>query len=380
MTIKNRAMNAEDFEKAYQLAKTAHKDQIDKAGQAYMDHLMTVVSYVEGYDEKVAAVLHDILEDTDTTEQQIRDTFGDRMTDILLVLTHKKDEAYLDYISRVADDPIAKKIKLADLRHNMDLGRYKGYVPSEAYERIEKKYRPAWKILTGSEPKAMVLSSGGVDSTTALGLAVKKYGAHNVITLGISYGQKHDKEIEAAEAVADYYGVEKIFMDLTPIFQYSNCSLLKQSTEDVPESSYASQILENADGKPVSTYVPFRNGLFMSVAASIALSKDCQTIYYGIHADDAAGSAYPDCSAAFNNAIGDAIYLGSGKQLHIEAPFVNASKAEVVRQGLEIGVPYELTWSCYEGNDRPCGKCGTCIDRAKAFEENGIDDPAMNKD
>ena len=87
-------------------------------------------------------------------------------------------------------------------------------------------------------------------------------------------------------------------------------------------------------------------------------------IYYGAHSDDAAGSAYPDCSSAFNQAIGEAIYLGSGNQLHVEAPFVDKTKAEVVKIGLELQVPYELTWSCYEGTDAPCGVCGTCIDRA----------------
>ena len=101
--------------------------------------------------------------------------------------------------------------------------------------------------------KALVLSSGGIDSTTALGLAVKKYGKENVIALSISYGQKHDKEIQSSIAVADYYGVEHLFLDLAKIFQYSNCSLLQQSTEEIPEESYAKlvkhfkKILPDAD-------------------------------------------------------------------------------------------------------------------------------------
>lgn len=224
--------------------------------------------------------------------------------------------------------------------------------------------------------KALVLSSGGVDSTTALGLAVNKYGKENVIALSVSYGQKHDKEIQAAIAVAEYYGVEQLFLDLTKIFQYSNCSLLQQSTEEIPEESYAEQLQKTNGETPVSTYVPFRNGLFLSSAASIALSKDCSVIYYGAHADDAAGFAYPDCSPVFNDAMNTAIWEGSGHQLKIEAPFVNCSKAEIVRMGLEAGVPYELTWSCYEGGEKPCGKCGTCIDRAAAFAANHVEDPA----
>ncbi|HBE07869.1 MAG TPA: 7-cyano-7-deazaguanine synthase QueC, partial [Lachnospiraceae bacterium] len=196
--------------------------------------------------------------------------------------------------------------------------------------------------------KAMVLSSGGVDSTTALGLAVSKYGKENVIALSISYGQKHDKEIQAAINVSEYYGVEHLFLDLAEIFQYSDCTLLKQSDKEIPLESYAEQIKETKGNKPVSTYVPFRNGLFLSSAASIALSKGCSVIYYGAHADDAAGFAYPDCSPVFNEAMNKAIYEGSGHQLTIEAPFVDMNKAGVVKMGLELGVPYELTWSCYE--------------------------------
>ena len=123
--------------------------------------------------------------------------------------------------------------------------------------------------------------------------------------------------------------------------------------------------------------MPFRNGLFLSCAASIALSRDCGVIYYGAHSDDAAGNAYPDCSDAFNRAMGEAIWLGSGNQLKIEAPFVAWTKADVVKKGLELGVPYELTWSCYEGGEKPCGKCATCMDRAKAFADNGVADPAL---
>ena len=224
--------------------------------------------------------------------------------------------------------------------------------------------------------KAIVLSSGGVDSTTCLAVAVDKHGADNVISLSVYYGQKHNKELEAARAVADYYKVRHIELDLKPIFEDSNCSLLMQNDTEIPKESYAEQ-LNKSGGEPVSTYVPFRNGLFLSVAASIAISNGCKEIYYGAHADDAAGNAYPDCSDEFTNAMRKAINLGSGCGLTIKAPFVNHNKAEVVKRGLELNVPYELTWSCYEGGDKPCGKCGTCIDRQKAFEANGVKDPGI---
>lgn len=224
--------------------------------------------------------------------------------------------------------------------------------------------------------KALVLFSGGIDSTTCLGLAIEEYGKDNVIALSIAYGQKHTKEIEASRKITNYYEVEHLYLDIAKIFEYSDCSLLSHSHEEIPQESYANQ-LEKTKGKPVSTYVPFRNGLFLSSAASIALSKKCGVIYYGAHLDDAAGNAYPDCSSAFNDAINKAIFVGSGNQLKVEAPFVNLPKAGIIKMGLKLNVPYELTWSCYEGEDKPCMECGTCIDRAEAFRLNGVKDPAI---
>ena len=226
--------------------------------------------------------------------------------------------------------------------------------------------------------KALVLFSGGVDSTTCLGIAVKKYGAEEVLALSVFYGQKHSRELEAAEKIAAHYGVQLKKLDLALIFADSDCSLLAGSGKEIPMESYSEQLRETG-GAPVSTYVPFRNGLFLSSAASIALSHGCEVIYYGAHSDDAAGNAYPDCSSDFNDAINRAIYLGSGCQLRVEAPFIGLTKAQVVKKGLELNVPYELTWSCYEGGDKPCGKCGTCIDRAAAFAANGVVDPALAK-
>ncbi len=224
--------------------------------------------------------------------------------------------------------------------------------------------------------KAVVLCSGGVDSSTLLALAVAVHGADNVTALSIQYGQKHEKEIESARAVAAHYGVEQRFLDLSVIFEDSDCSLLAHSDEQVPHESYAEQ-LQETDGSPVSTYVPFRNGLFLSSAASLALSLGCSVLYYGAHADDAAGNAYPDCSPAFIADMDAAVREGTAGELHIEAPFQHWNKAKIVRAGLRLNVPYEKTWSCYEGGDEPCGVCGTCRDRIRAFQENGTVDPLM---
>lgn len=222
--------------------------------------------------------------------------------------------------------------------------------------------------------KKVVLLSGGVDSTTCLALALKDTKPEEVLAVNMFYGQKHDKEILSARKIASYYGVELMEMDLSIIFSRSTCSLLKNSNNDIPEEAYADQ-LKKTDGKPVSTYVPFRNGLMLSAAASIAVSVGAEFVFYGAHADDAAGNAYPDCSPEFTRSINDAIYLGTGGQVSVIAPFIHSTKADIVREGLEMDVPYHLTWSCYEGGEKPCGKCGTCIDRRKAFEKNGVKDP-----
>ncbi|MBR3460189.1 MAG: 7-cyano-7-deazaguanine synthase QueC [Clostridia bacterium] len=221
--------------------------------------------------------------------------------------------------------------------------------------------------------KALVLFSGGLDSSVCLGIAVREYGASEVLALSIYYGQKHKREMEASERVAAYYGVRRITLDLGEVFKDSNCTLLCGAAEAIPHEEYSEQLLKT-NGAPVSTYVPYRNGLFLSSAASVALSNGCEVIYYGAHADDAAGNAYPDTSIEFNNAIAQAIYLGSGNALRVIAPFIDKPKAEVVALGAEIGVPFELTWSCYEGNEKACGVCGTCRDRIRAFKENGMTD------
>ena len=215
--------------------------------------------------------------------------------------------------------------------------------------------------------KAIVLFSGGLDSTTCLAKAIKDYGTDNVLALSILYGQRHDKEIECAKKIVEYYGVPQKIIDLSPIFENSDCSLLKTSSIDVPKGEYKEGIQ--------STYVPYRNGLFLSVGASFGLANNYDVLIFGIHKDDQVLQAYPDTSFEFAKAIRDSIYLGSGKKMEVIAPFVHKNKADIVKEGLKLKVPYELTWSCYEGKDKACGKCATCLDRLKAFKANGRKDP-----
>lgn len=227
------------------------------------------------------------------------------------------------------------------------------------------------------QKKAVVMSSGGVDSTTCLALAVHELGSENIVALSFEYGQKHVKELECAEKIARHYGVRHIVLNLSQLLQYSDCPLLAKSGKEISHESYEEQIKKNGEGK-VSTYVPFRNGLMLSSAAALAQSlfpdDDCG-IWIGAHADDAAGQAYADCSEAFTNAMSEAISIGTYRKVSVVAPLVNMNKAGVVAAGLKLNVPYELTWSCYEGGEKPCGTCATCIDRIEAFRANGCEDP-----
>ncbi len=225
--------------------------------------------------------------------------------------------------------------------------------------------------------KAVILSSGGLDSTTCLAVAVDKFGKENVSTVSIFYGQRHARELSSARAVAEFYGVNHYEFDAAEIMKNSSSALLNSSTKSLEHSSYAEQIKNNPR---VETYVPFRNGLMLSMAASFAdgLYNGAEVeIYIGVHQDDTAVNAYPDCSEKFIRAIGDAIEIGTYGKIKIVAPFLGKTKADVVKIGTSLEVPYELTWSCYERGEKPCGKCATCIDRAKAFAANGLTDPAL---
>ncbi len=213
--------------------------------------------------------------------------------------------------------------------------------------------------------KALVLNSGGVDSTTCVALAIEKYGKENVVTATLYYGQRHDKELECAKKVAEHYGVRHIEEDISCVMKYAGdvCSLMKDSKNEIPDKSYSEQIAENGEGR-VGTYVPFRNGLLLSIATAYADSLfpgEDAVVVYGAHADDAAGQAYADCSPAFADAMDQAISIGTYGKIHVWRPLINLNKAGVVAEGLRLKVPYELTWSCYKGGEKACGTCGTCI-------------------
>ena len=144
------------------------------------------------------------------------------------------------------------------------------------------------------KPKALVLLSGGIDSTTCLAMAMERYGERNVSALNMFYGQKHQREISAARQVASHYGILYMEMDLSCVMQYSDCPLLAHSDREIRHESYANQLKAIGGEGTVDTYVPFRNGLFLSAAASVALSIGASVIYYGAHADDEAADEHEE--------------------------------------------------------------------------------------
>ena len=208
----------------------------------------------------------------------------------------------------------------------------------------------------------LVLLSGGVDSSTALALALSQ--DPQVEAISFSYNQKH-KELEAARKIADYYKVPHQILEVSSVFSGSKSSLNAENDIEVSTGDYATQTEAN-------TEVEFRNGIFISILAGIAMQKGASEIYFGAHLDDS-GVIYPDCSPEFIEAMNQAVQLGSGGKVRLTAPFGQVKKKDIVTKGVELGVPYELTYSCYNGVYPPCGKCGTCIDRNKAFLANGLE-------
>lgn len=226
-------------------------------------------------------------------------------------------------------------------------------------------------------PKAIVLLSGGLDSTTCAKLAVNLYGAKNVIAVSISYGQKHAAELAAACNVATELEIDDFMIINMPtdLFEGGGSTLVDKDKSN-PETTYA-ELKESYGVSP--TYVPFRNANFLSVATTIALKKGAEVIFYGAHAEDAKNWAYPDCTPEFNGSMAAAIYVGSYHKVRLVTPLQWLDKAGVVQLGTDIGAPLELTLSCYNGEVPACGKCSTCVSRIEAFKSQNLVDPIPYK-
>lgn len=227
-------------------------------------------------------------------------------------------------------------------------------------------------VLGKRKEKAIVLLSGGLDSTTVLAMASDELGPENIIALSLLYGQKHDKEIQAAKDIVAYFGVMHIIHQMPDLFAGGESTLMKGGPAN-PRGSYQ-DIAPDVD-QVSPTYVPFRNGNLLSAAAALALKYGCSQIHYGAHAEDARNWAYPDCTPEFNGAMANAIYVGTYHKVRLITPLQNMTKAQIIRAAQEFDAPLSLTWSCYEGKAVPCGECPTCVGRIKAFMHVGYIDP-----
>jgi 7-cyano-7-deazaguanine synthase len=222
-----------------------------------------------------------------------------------------------------------------------------------------------------NKPRAnvLVVLSGGMDSTVCAALAVRDFGAENTAALHIDYGQRTERrEHQAFQRICDRMGIRTRLAIETSFFRAIGGSALTDETIDVPQAGP-----EIGAEIPV-TYVPFRNSHFLSAAVSWAEVLGAQNIYVGAVQQDSSG--YPDCRPEFYAAFNEAVRAGTKEGLiRIETPLIALRKAEIVRLGLELGAPFDLTWSCYSREDRACGTCDSCVLRMRAFAAAGAQDP-----
>lgn len=216
--------------------------------------------------------------------------------------------------------------------------------------------------------KAVVLLSGGLDSTVLLYSLLEKY---ECFPLTINYGQRHSKEISAAKAVCEACSKDLLerwkFVDLGALKNFLPSTLT--GAGEVPEGHYADPVMKQ-------TIVPGRNMILLAISAGYAQGIDAKYVAYAAHAGD--HPIYPDCRPEFIDSVRNTISLGTGWKhdgVYLLAPFVNKTKADVVKLGAKLCVPFQLTYSCYKGEKKHCRKCGTCVERAEAFRLAGVLDP-----
>ena len=211
---------------------------------------------------------------------------------------------------------------------------------------------------------SLIALSGGVDSTTLL----YEYREEIACAVGFDYGSKHNaRELAAAKAICRELEIPYLIIPLAFIGEYFRSDLLLSGGE--------MQLGDYSEENISSTVVPFRNGIMLSVLAGLAESRNLQQVLIANHFGDHA--IYPDCRESFVTPMGEAITAGTSNGVKLVAPYTKLTKAEIVARGTRLGVPYGKTYSCYQGGERHCGRCGTCRERHDAFVANGLEDPTL---
>ena len=220
-------------------------------------------------------------------------------------------------------------------------------------------------MIQSSKSRAVVLLSGGMDSCVCAALAVRDYDA---AALHIRYGQRtEERELQSFLAVCERLGIRERLVVRNEALKLIGGSALTDENIAVPESYGLGRDI------PV-TYVPFRNAHFLAVAVSWAEVLGASKIYIGAVEQDSSG--YPDCRPAYYQAFNEVIKVGTKEGgIEVVTPLIALRKAEIVRLGLELRVPFDLTWSCYSREDRACGVCDSCVLRLRAFQDAGAVDP-----
>jgi 7-cyano-7-deazaguanine synthase len=218
---------------------------------------------------------------------------------------------------------------------------------------------------------AVVLLSGGLDSATTLACAMADGYFIHIMTF--DYGQRHARELEAAKKIVEFYIIEDHAIVNLNLQSFGVSTLLDKSKE-LPTN----RPLNELAGDIPSTYVPGRNLILLSCAVSWAESIGAEAVYIGVNSIDYSG--YPDCRPEFLTAFERAVELGTktgveGNKIEIKYPLINMTKAEIIKRGSQLGVPYHLTWSCYSGGEAACGVCDSCQLRLKGFKDAGLQDP-----
>jgi 7-cyano-7-deazaguanine synthase len=211
--------------------------------------------------------------------------------------------------------------------------------------------------------KVVVIFSGGMDSFTVLNLAVKQ--GLEVFALSFNYGQRHKKELDYAALACKALNVHHKIVDISAINQLIGGSSLTSDIE-VAEGHYEEESMK-------STVVPNRNMILLSMAVGYAVSIDANKVYYGAHSGDHA--IYPDCRPEFVHKMNDVCAIANYEAVEIVTPYLDVSKTAILTAGLKMGLDYNLSWTCYNGREKACGKCGACQERLEAFTENGVTDP-----